>query len=61
MASCAGTSRKYLRGPRGAGFVYAAADTQQWEWHEPAMLDVRGAMWDSAKTYSAASNARRFE
>jgi selenocysteine lyase/cysteine desulfurase len=55
----AATSRKYLRGPRGVGFLYvnpAAAG-----WLEPAMLDLRAATWTSPEDYQLAPNATRFE
>lgn len=54
-----GTSRKYLRGPRGVGFLFARRD------HLPAMepitLDLFSAEWISADHYVVRSDARRFE
>jgi selenocysteine lyase/cysteine desulfurase len=55
----AGTSRKYLRGPRGVGFLYvnpAAAG-----WLEPAMLDLRAATWTKPDGYQLVPHAARFE
>jgi len=53
------TGRKYLRGPRGTGFLYARHGTTH---HlEPAMIDLRAARWDSPTAYTLAPDARRFE
>ncbi len=54
-----GTSRKYLRGPRGIGFLYVSAD-----WHqrlEPPSLDLHSATWDRSDGYRIRDDARRFE
>lgn len=53
------TSRKYLRGPRGAGFLYI--DRNALAGFEPAALDVRGAHWESKNAYAMRHDARRFE
>lgn len=53
------TGRKYLRGPRGTGFLYARADTTHQL--EPAMIDLHAARWESPTTYTLAAGARRFE
>jgi selenocysteine lyase/cysteine desulfurase len=53
------TGRKYLRGPRGTGFLWARRD-----WAEtalPAMLDLTSARWTSPETYEIAPAALRFE
>ncbi len=55
----AGTSRKYLRGPRGVGFLFV--DTSAATWLEPAMLDLRAATWVSPQEYHLAPDAKRFE
>ena len=54
-----GTSRKFLRGPRGVGFLYASQAAQAW--HEPAFMDVRGATWNAAGDYSPQPDAGRYE
>ena len=54
------TSRKYLRGPRGVGFLYANPKLTA-AGFEPAMLDVWGATWHSREGYRLAPGARRFE
>lgn len=72
----AGTSRKYLRGPRGAGFLYArksalgpgysaanaanAINTPSLAW-EPAIIDVAGAVWTDRQAYRLLDGARRYE
>ena len=55
------TGRKYLRGPRGVGFLYARSSFLDASAAEPAMLDLRGARWDAAASYVPADGARRFE
>ena len=53
------TSRKYLRGPRGIGFLYVSSS---WlERLEPAYLDLHSAVWDGSRSYSVRPDARRFE
>ena len=53
------TGRKYLRGPRGTGFLYARRKTTA---HlEPIFLDNHAARWTGATTYDVRSDARRFE
>lgn len=57
-----GTGRKYLRGPRGIGFLYARnAFLEGQTVCEPVMLDLHGALWDAADSYAPAKGARRFE
>lgn len=56
----AATSRKYLRGPRGAGFLYAS-DRVLEAGLEPLFPDMRGADWIDADLYQPAPDARRFE
>lgn len=53
------TGRKYLRGPRGTGFMYVRR--KHLEWLEPCMLDLYGATWDSTKSYTLEPTAKRFE
>jgi selenocysteine lyase/cysteine desulfurase len=54
------TSRKYLRGPRGAGFLYVS-DRVMDRGLEPLFLDMRGADWIGEDLYQPAPDARRFE
>jgi len=53
------TGRKFMRGPRGTGFLYVKA--QMLEHLEPYMLDHYGAQWTAPDTYEMRSDARRFE
>lgn len=56
----AGTSRKFLRGPRGSGFLYI--DPQALEAGiAPLFPDLRGSDWIEADLYQPAPDARRFE
>lgn len=52
--------RKYLRGPRGAGFLYVSERALQ-EGLEPLFLDLHSASWSANHHYQAADTARRFE
>jgi selenocysteine lyase/cysteine desulfurase len=54
------TSRKFLRGPRGAGFLYVS-DRVLERGLAPLMVDSRGAEWTGADEYRLAEGARRFE
>ncbi|MEM0947015.1 MAG: aminotransferase class V-fold PLP-dependent enzyme [Pseudomonadota bacterium] len=54
-----GTGRKFLRGPRGTGFLYVR---EAWlESLEPAMIDHFAAPWVSRDSYALRDDARRFE
>lgn len=53
------TSRKFLRGPRGMGFLYARSSTTAGL--EPPFLDLHAAEWTSPGTYQLRTDARRFE
>ena len=54
------SARKYLRGPRGAGFLYVA-DRVLDQGLEPLFIDMRGADWIAEDRYRALPDARRFE
>jgi selenocysteine lyase/cysteine desulfurase len=54
------SARKYLRGPRGAGFLYASDRVLELGL-EPLFIDMRGADWVAENGYRAARDARRFE
>jgi selenocysteine lyase/cysteine desulfurase len=54
------TGRKFLRGPRGIGFLYAS-DRALGRGDYPQYIDMRGAEWTSAGEFSLADNARRYE
>jgi selenocysteine lyase/cysteine desulfurase len=54
------TARKFLRGPRGIGFLYASDRALQ-RGDFPLHIDMRGADWVSANGFQPASDARRFE
>ncbi|MGE0490260.1 MAG: aminotransferase class V-fold PLP-dependent enzyme [Vulcanimicrobiota bacterium] len=51
------TSRKYLRGPRGVGFLYVRRPAAL----EPAVLDLHAAQWTAPQSYTIREDARRFE
>ena len=53
------TSRKYLRGPRGIGFLYARASSTGT--FEPPFIDVHAATWLGQSEYEWQPGAKRFE
>src|SRR6266566_3397880 len=56
----AGTGRKFLRGPRGIGFLYVS-DQMLERGAFPLFLDMRGADWTDPDAFRLADGARRFE
>jgi selenocysteine lyase/cysteine desulfurase len=56
----AATSRKFLRGPRGSGFLYVSPEALDRGW-TPLFPDLRGADWIEADLFQPAPDARRFE
>src|SRR6184192_2168679 len=55
-----GTGRKFLRGPRGTGFLYVS-DRMLERGAFPLFVDMRGADWTDPDAFRLADGARRFE
>jgi selenocysteine lyase/cysteine desulfurase len=56
----AATARKFLRGPRGIGFLYAS-DRMLGAGAFPLLVDMQGATWTAPDAFELAPDARRFE
>ncbi|WP_019629952.1 aminotransferase class V-fold PLP-dependent enzyme [Actinomadura atramentaria] len=53
------TGRKFLRGPRGTGFLYARREIVPTL--VPPLIDLQAARWDPAGSFALREDARRFE
>jgi selenocysteine lyase/cysteine desulfurase len=56
----AATARKFLRGPRGIGFLYVS-DRMLDQGHEPLFPDTHGATWTTPESYRLEPGAKRYE
>lgn len=54
------TGRKFIRGPRGTGMVWAS-DAALSQMSNPAGVDMKGATWEAPMTITPFRSARRFE
>jgi selenocysteine lyase/cysteine desulfurase len=54
------TARKFMRGPRGIGFMYAS-DRALARGDHPLFVDMRGARWVTENAYEVSATARRYE
>ena len=54
-----GTGRKFLRGPRGTGFLYVRRSML--ERIDPPFVDLLSAKWTAHNSYEFAAGAKRFE
>jgi selenocysteine lyase/cysteine desulfurase len=54
------TCRKFLRGPRGSGFLFVS-DRALTAGYEPLFIDMHGARWDAPDSYAPVGTAARFE
>ncbi|HET9040252.1 MAG TPA: aminotransferase class V-fold PLP-dependent enzyme [Gemmatimonadales bacterium] len=56
----AGAARKFLRGPRGIGFLYVSDRALEAGAH-PLLVDMHGATWTDPDRFELTPDARRFE
>jgi selenocysteine lyase/cysteine desulfurase len=56
----AAATRKFLRGPRGLGFLYVS-DKRLKAGAHPLLVDMHGATWTEADDFELTPDARRFE
>ena len=54
------TARKFLRGPRGIGFLYVS-DRALARGDYPLFIDMRGAQWADVDRFALVDSAQRFE
>jgi cysteine desulfurase / selenocysteine lyase len=54
-----GTGRKFLRGPRGTGFLYVSNAIL--DRLDPPFIDLHAATWTDARSFELRPDARRFE
>lgn len=54
-----GTGRKFLRGPRGSGFLYARRSVL--DRIEPPFVDLHAGVWTGDRAFDFVPGARRFE
>lgn len=54
------TFRKFLRGPRGAGFLYVSDRILDQNWY-PLFIDMKGADWTDRDRFRIQKSAQRFE
>ncbi|MEE1761245.1 MULTISPECIES: aminotransferase class V-fold PLP-dependent enzyme [unclassified Streptomyces] len=53
------TGRKFLRGPRGTGFLWVR--TEALEYLDPYVTEIHAATWDGGRGFTWQPGARRFE
>lgn len=54
------TGRKFMRGPRGSGFLYVSDRVLEQD-YAPILLDMRGAHWSEYNNYELFKTGKRFE
>ncbi|MDX8350351.1 aminotransferase class V-fold PLP-dependent enzyme [Cognatiyoonia sp. IB215446] len=54
-----GTGRKFLRGPRGTGFLYVRCGIL--DQIDPPFIDLHSAQWTGTDSFEFAAGAKRFE
>jgi len=54
-----GTGRKFLRGPRGTGFLYVGP--RALDRLDPFVAEIRSATWDGARSFTWVNGAQRLE
>ena len=54
------TSRKFLRGPRGTGFLYVSDKILKSDFY-PLFIDLNGATWTNSNSFEVQKSAQRFE